>query len=237
MALLALSPAMGADTTCQIGQVTLVDNAAKQFTLASAGSVFNASAIIAGASALTDLGALTINSYFVQNNNLVQNSAVLGNVFAGGVQLTNAPVISTAAGTALMTNFGADVVNLQAQYGIDTTPDGKSAVNQWVEPTGTFAATAITAVQAQQIRAIRFAVVLRSALPENKKDSGGNCTATPSSTQPSSSFTVNWPDGSTSTIDLARGATAATWRCYRYQVVSDIVPLRNMLWSANSYET
>lgn len=254
MVVLGKSPDALSDTTCQVGQVTDVAVNSKISLTAGAGtclpsatcstgSTFNSASVLGGSTNIYNVGTLSINSYFVgTNGNLIQNAATLGAVYntqANGTltRVTTAPAISTAAGTALMNNLGTDVVNLQAQYGLDTKVDTNNIVDSWVDPTGTFAASAMTAVQARQIRAIRFAMVVRSALPENKKDSNGDCMATPTTTQANSSFSFKWPDNTPATIDLSQGSTATTWRCYRYQVFTDVVPLRNAIWSAASYES
>jgi type IV pilus assembly protein PilW len=247
MALLQQSPGIGADaTSCQIAQVTGVNVGLNQVTFApgpssgvclplgygcASGSSFNSAALMTAPTSIVNLGAFTVNSYYISKGNLIQNSAILGNVYSPqGVQVTGSPVVNSTLGSSLKTSLGANIVNFKAQYGLDTTRDGVANVNTWVTPTGTYAANVMTAVEAEQIRAVRYAIVMRSPLPENKQ-SAGQCTATTVQLAP---FT--WADGTNASIDVAPGAVDQSWRCYRYQIVTGVVPLRNMLWSTASYE-
>lgn len=267
LALLAKSPLRtAADTNCQIAQMTTVapGGSPNQVVFATglgpcfkgscaAGSAFNAAAALSGATTLTNLGTLTINSYFIQGGGttnkptrLVQNSAVIGNMFNGTTLVNTAPSIrdGSSSSVAAMTNLVSNVVNIQAQYGIDTTnDDGLSKIDQWVDATGSYAPASITASAARQIRSVRLAMAIRSPLPETKK-TAGVCTASDFSRLPNyiaatpSMYPFRWPDNSLGYIDVAQGASTTTaWNCYRYQVVTSVVPLRNLIWSTPGYET
>ena len=108
----------------------------------------------------------------------------------------------------------SDVVNLKAQYGLDTNNDG--IVDAWQDATGGVWSAAALPNQPlatlQQIRAVRIAIVTRSAQYEKTE-----VTTTPPS--------------------LFDGAVAMTLtadqRHYRYKVLETIVPLRNALWNAS----
>lgn len=108
------------------------------------------------------------------------------------------------------------VVNLQAQYGVDT--DGDGAVNQYVNaPTPAVGAPPLSDFNADgainqadwaRVRAIRVAILSRGAQRESACDSS----------QPS------WSGGN---FDMS---ALPNWQCYRYRVFETVMPLRNMVW-------
>lgn len=105
------------------------------------------------------------------------------------------------------------VVNAQARYGV--APAGSLTVNEWVEPTGLWAANTLTAAQVSRILAVRLAVLARS--PQMEKEdvettcNGGNGSVT------------LWAGGPTVALsgDECR---------YRYKVFETVVPIRNSIW-------
>lgn len=209
------------------------------------GSVFNSASLITTPNRINNLGALTVNTYYVSGNNLMLRSAILGNTYrTNGTLNTDSGYISSNSSSVQVSELSPDIVNIQAQYGIDATADGESQVESWVNATGNFATDKLKTdsgssgfLYAQQIRAIRYLVVSRSAVLENKRDGSGNCTATNTTTEPSATKTLKWPNGDTIKIDLTQGATASTWRCYRYKFYMDVVPMRNMIWNGRDYES
>lgn len=102
--------------------------------------------------------------------------------------------------------IAAQIVNLQAQYGIADV--GSQAVNNWVDATGTDWA-APTPTNIKRIKAVRIAVVARSTQQEK-------VVVTESPLQ-------LWP-GKTMAL------SAADQR-YRYKVYQTIIPLRNVMWA------
>ncbi len=108
----------------------------------------------------------------------------------------------------------SDVVNLKAQYGLDTNNDG--VVDAWQDATGPTWAAANLPTQPlatlQQIRAVRVAIVTRSAQHER----------TAVTTGPLTMF-----DGAVSMT------LSGDEQNYRYKVLETIVPLRNALWNAS----
>jgi type IV pilus assembly protein PilW len=130
----------------------------------------------------------------------------------------------------------ADVVNLQAQYGISASASSNTII-QWVEPSGaTWAAP--TVANRNLIKAVRLAIVARNPQIE---------TAAVSAACNSATFTgiCAWQDvpaGNTvtpatpiitaspaPTIDLS--TADANWARYHYRVFETIIPLRNVVWS------
>jgi len=145
-----------------------------------------------------DVGALVLRTYSVDNGNLMARDD-----FSSGTQV----------------QVANNVVALKAQYGISDA--GSQIVNQWVSatlgPAGNWATPSL--VDLRRVKAIRLAVVIRSAIKERPDAATGQCTVT-------SVAPVSWPDGPA--IDLSNDPD---WRCYRYRSFETVVPLRNVLWA------
>ena len=107
----------------------------------------------------------------------------------------------------------SDVVNLKAQFGLDTDNDG--TIDTWQPATGTWSSANLPLqplATLQQIRAVRVAIVTRSADYERDVVTPG----------PLLMF-----DGAVS-MNLT-----ADQQHYRYKVFETIVPLRNAVWNAS----
>ncbi len=106
-----------------------------------------------------------------------------------------------------------DIVNLKAQYGLDT--DGDGIVETWQQATGGVWSAANLPAQPlatlRQIQSVRIAVVARSPQYEKQQVTMGPLLLL---------------DG---TISIA---LTADQQHYRYRVLETIVPLRNALWNA-----
>ena len=126
----------------------------------------------------------------------------------------------------------ADIVNIQAQYGISAIA-GSNLVTQWVDATGSWAAPSVA--DRNRIKAVRVAVVARSGLYEKTVV-----------TNACSSLTTAYPTGLCAwDATSASPATASpapkidlsndpNWQHYRYRVFETIVPLRNMIWAKDA---
>jgi type IV pilus assembly protein PilW len=121
------------------------------------------------------------------------------------------------------------IVDLQAQYGI--AADGSQVVTDWKDATGDWktpvpkAGTSgvTTANRLQDIKAVRIALLARSAQYE-KKNSGGTCDATTGSPgTPGASGWSTW-----ATFDTSK--YPADWQCYRYRAFEIVIPVRNVIW-------
>jgi type IV pilus assembly protein PilW len=114
------------------------------------------------------------------------------------------------------------VIDLKAQYGIDTDGNGRitdSAPNEWMKTApGDWT----------RVRAIRVALLVRSR----------NFEKPPASAQEASWVASNpaWSGGNflmknvDGTPDSAAFGDPNNWRHYRYRVYERVIPLRNMLW-------
>jgi len=114
-----------------------------------------------------------------------------------------------------------NIVNLQAAYGIDN--NGDNVVDAWTAPVNDFSAdslsngTAKAASALASIKAIRLAIIARSALFERELVTG----------QDWSLFSDN------ATIEV-KGKLTNDERHFRYHVFDVVIPLRNMLLIPNS---
>ncbi len=144
-------------------------------------------------------------------------------------QLTRTGDITAGVPSAVAVPIVADIVNIQAQYGISATANSNQ-VTQWVNATGAFANTATTPTLADRnrIKAIRVAVVARNGLLE-----AANVTDT------CSGINVARPTGLCTWDGVEAGSAApvidlsadANWRRYRYRVYESVIPIRNIIWS------
>ena len=188
---------------CQVGNTTLVTNGSTcaMSSVTAVGSTTqvtlqNATAAVPGAK-LSCLGTWNTVAYTINNNSLNRNG-----------------ILNTA-----------DIVNMQAQYGISTAANSNQ-ITQWVEPSGaTWAAPSVT--DRNRIKAIRVAIIARNGTMEKNVVS----TACSSTTTATPTGLCAWGGSATSpapTIDLSADAN---WARYRYRVFETIIPLRNMIWS------
>lgn len=117
-----------------------------------------------------------------------------------------------------------DIVDLQAQYGV--APANSQSINEWVDATGaTWATTTTTPTNdnIRRIKAVRIALLARSAQYE-KPDASGNCTTT-TAVQVS-----DWSTWNNKPV-FATERLPADWQCYRYKIFETVIPLRNVIWA------
>ena len=113
----------------------------------------------------------------------------------------------------------AEIFDLQAQYGI--APADSQTVDEWVDATGATWANPSLA-DWRRIKAVRIALVARSAQYEKPTAPGEACTTT---TDAMATKWASWADDVFSTDDYP-----GDWRCYRYKTFETVVPLRNVIW-------
>lgn len=163
-----------------------------------------------------NMGTMIQNQYQVLCNTLTRTDLLT----QSGPACTNQNTFTNAAPVS------GNVVNIQAQYGVATLA-GSQSVDCWVDASGTacnpsganWSGANLTDTDVKRIKAIRVAVVARSAQTERPGSLG--CTTT--TTAP-----VSWMDAGAPVINLTGDAN---WKCYRYKVYQTIVPLRNILWA------
>ena len=118
----------------------------------------------------------------------------------------------------------SNVVNVQAQYGVAAA--NSQEVSCWTSAATTDTGCSISTgnwsapepVDVKRIKAVRVAVVVRSALAE-KPSSGTTCDTT--TTAPTS-----WDGGPTITL-----SHVPNWQCYRYKVFQTVIPVINVIWA------
>jgi type IV pilus assembly protein PilW len=115
-----------------------------------------------------------------------------------------------------------NIVQLKAQYGHDNGVNDGTVTNTtyvaldgMVDNYSSTMPTGATSTDWLSIRAVRIAIVARSALPEKPNDSGVCETTTVEPT---------WAGG---TLTLSHDPD---WKCYRYRVFESVVPMRNAIW-------
>ena len=168
-------------------------------TLAAA-APFNAgtsSPGFASGSYLFNLGLPVVRTYSIGSNQSLQ----LADVFT--TTATNvAPTVTSASTT--ITN---GVVDLQADYGMDT--DGNGVVDTYTTTSPT------TAAGWAQVMAVRVAILVRSANYVRPATAGGACAATTAA--------PTWTGGTHFMSDTLPS-------CYKYRSFETVVPLRNVIW-------
>jgi type IV pilus assembly protein PilW len=142
-----------------------------------------------------NVGAPVVKSFAIDaNNNLVVTESFSKPV--GG----SLPVMSAAAQVLIN-----DIVDLQAQYGLDTDADNRVDTFQDAAP----AAANYNA----QLRSVRIGLLARNG--DYRRPTNGVCTATTAA--------PTWAGGS---FSVPGGLPS----CYTYRVFETIVPLRNLMW-------
>ncbi|MDZ4140893.1 MAG: PilW family protein [Methylotenera sp.] len=147
---------------------------------------------------LTCMGNWQAHQYTVVNNEL---------------QLDGSPIV-------------AEIVNMQAQYGVSATADNNQ-VTQWVDATTGGIWENPTVANRNRIKAVRIVVIARNGLLE-KDDVTNVCTT--------AKGVVNngpcaWDDADFDAAPLIDLSADADWQKYRYRAFETIIPLRNMIWS------
>ena len=128
----------------------------------------------------------------------------------------------------------AEIVNMQAQYGVSATANNNQIV-QWVDATGATWGPTITPANRNRIKAVRIAIVARNGLLE-KEDITTACS---SITDANPTGLCAWDATSANptiaspapTIDLS---SITDWQKYRYRVFETIIPIRSMIWSKDA---
>ena len=150
-------------------------------------------------------------------------------VLNGALSYTNA-----FAASAAQTDVGTGVINMKAEYGIDSNDNRKLDDNEWTRATPT------TTIGWQRLMAIRIAILVRGDYWDRE-----NCSVAPQYTSGVSGaivatdFVMRNVNGAADSFPACQpgvqpvpSADPNNWRNYRYRVYETIVPLKNMLWGA-----
>jgi type IV pilus assembly protein PilW len=185
-----LVQATGATPT---GFGTEISHALSEWNPADPATAFSAAPLYSANSSVIPASSFTWVTYRVRNGTL---EAV--NELDGGVEV-----------------LAENVVLLKAQYGTSNgiTPQ----IEQWVSATDAWAPP-LDAAHVSAVRAIRIAVVARSAHRERPALAGGACDATPAAP-------TSWAGGPA--LDLTADPD---WQCYRYKTLLLTIPLKNVIF-------
>jgi type IV pilus assembly protein PilW len=213
------------DTTigCGVGDTVLVMrdppangcNLTRVTAITAAGATprrvtFAASTNVASGNNFSCLGVWNELRYTISANQLNRS----GDIVAGVPSAIDVPIV-------------ADIVNMQAQYGVSATANSNRVV-QWVDATANWASASITLADRNRIKAVRVAIVARNGLLEKTNVTAAAPTAW-TDVPLGGAITVASP---APVINLA--TTDANWRRYRYRVYESIIPIRNIIWSGSA---
>jgi len=165
-----------------------------------------------------------------------------GGIFSSGNLFNLGPrprfmvwTVDRAAGTLSYADFiqndpntpvAEGVVDMKAQYGVDTDGNGlitDAAPNEW---------TKVAPADWTNVRAIRIAVLVRSRNFERPAASAADAAFLQASapTWSGGAFAMHNVDG---TADTNPANSPNNWRYYRYRVYEKVIPLRNMVWGTS----
>lgn len=187
-------------------------------------AVFPSGGYASGAT-LVNLGRMVNRVYGVIGNNLVYTELSATSGTEAGAE---------ANGTSPPRVVFAQIVNLQALYGLDN--DGNGVVDQYTDTTPSDFMTW------SRVLNVRVALVARSS--NREKDAvttaepqwnlGGTDTLSISAANPTATCTagVTGDRCYTLKVNFATPSTDTEWQHYRYRVFDTVVPLRNVLWNS-----
>lgn len=167
---------------------------------------------------------------------------------------TNFTPLLTGEGGVINRVLAEGIMNIQAQYGIDTNQD--DVIDQWVEPIGAWANVTAAdlpgtlspgTASITKIKAIRIAILARSVQyePPDRTLSPPACNSSPAipawrfllrgipSQGAGATASIALPQG----VDVLPSVSAPTaspngdWRCFRYRTFESIIPVINMVRS------
>lgn len=196
-------------------------------------AVFPSGGYASGAT-LVNLGRMVNRTYTITNNNLVYTELTA----TSGTE-TGAAANGVSADRVVF----AEIVNLQALYGLDN--DGNGVVEEYTDTTPTDYMTW------SRVLTVRVVLVARSS--NREKDAvttsapewnlGQNATLTLSAANAKTNAGNATQEGKckagvtgdrcyTLRVNFATSNTDTEWQHYRYRVFDTVIPLRNVLWNS-----
>lgn len=169
-------------------------------------------------------GYLADASFVIDMGQFIQNQYSIS-----GSDLAVTDVRSTARPPSIL---ASDIVSIQAQYGVAPInagiPNGVTCWTDAIDATSSatdpnckadWRTNTITLANVMRIKAVRFAVVARSALQEKQNLTTKACDITINPP-------ITWAGGPV--VDLTNDPN---WACHRYSVYETVVPLKNVIWA------
>lgn len=126
------------------------------------------------------------------------------------------------------TQIATGVVNMQARYGVSLAAN-TNQVTSYVDATDPDWGPTMSAASRNRIKAIRIALVVRNSKLE-REDVTEACSSLTESNPTGLCAWAGTQDNPAPAIDLSADPN---WQRYRYRVFDTIIPLRNMIWSAD----
>lgn len=120
----------------------------------------------------------------------------------------------------------SNVMALRAQYGVSESGTSNE-VSRWVDATGEWEKSSITVANLRRIKAVRFAVVLRT-FSKSKSPVSFSCDI---SKPVSPSNVCIWNTDPSNRVFPSSVSADPEWNLYRYRVVENTVALDNILWN------
>lgn len=210
-----LGNAPGNNFACRVNDVALIINGTNCTVSRITGPTDIATPAVASAPPnttsviLNDITGVGIGSYLACLGSWTETSYT---VAGGNLTANGAPVV-------------AGIVALKAQYGISATASSNT-VTAWVSAS-VAPWNAPTAAERDRIKALRVAVVARSANYERDTVSSA-CSST---TDPAPTGVCAWAGSADSPAPTLNLSNDPDWAHYRYRVLETIVPLRNVIWA------
>jgi type IV pilus assembly protein PilW len=130
----------------------------------------------------------------------------VSNVYSISSELLNLFSNLTAGNETIADN----ILDLQAQYGLDT--DGNGSVDDYRDSADLDSDGTTTGLEYSKVLSVRFGLIARSTKRE-----------------PSCDVTPDVPTWAGGTFNNIKANT--DWKCYRYRVFETTTMLRNMLWT------
>lgn len=140
-------------------------------------------------------------------------------------------LIRSTDGGGAWSSVASNIIALAAQYGVANA--GSPSVTCWTDATGNACSGTNwanpTTAEVKRIKAVRVAIVARSAQINNRRNAAGVCATT-------TAAPVSWvqpvtnPVSSLAPIIDLSASVGADWGCYRYKVYQTIIPIRNVIW-------
>ena len=134
---------------------------------------------------------------------------------------------------AAPTPIASNIVLMKAQYGLDT--NGDRFIDSWVSarnaPWREADVRAAPLAQLRQIKAVRFALVLRSTQFERQIDAEGRAAAGAATTATDFTTTLFDCNGLVPCTGEIAAVTLPGTAGFRHRVFEQVVPLRNQIWN------
>ena len=200
---LAMLAQPGTNTPCTVIQATNVD---------TSGSVAIVDHTEAGAQYNPPDASTTFTNYFNYDEQAVLINLDSLSFHTWRINNNQLQLVNNITGNIEV--MADNVVYMHAEYGVANV--GETRINEWVQATGDWANPDNDRLK--RIRAVRVALITRNTLRDNSTAQNNVCDTT-------TAAPVTW--AGSPAVDLSADPN---WRCYRYQTLKTVVPVKNIIW-------